>query len=209
MMKYKKSLILTSIIVILPMIVGLILWKQLPDTIAVHFGTDNAPNGWAGKPFAVIGIPLILLVVHLLCLGTTLNDPKKRNVSEKMKALIFWIVPVVSLVCNITVYMAALGKNINISTITGCAVGLVFVIVGNYMPKLKQNYTVGVKLPWTLSSEENWNRTHHLAGWMWIVAGVALMAAGIFNIGSIVIVVILAVALIPAVYSFILYKKGI
>lgn len=209
MMKYKKTIILTSIIVVLPMIAGLILWKQLPDTMAVHFGTDNSPNGWSSKPFAVIGLPMLMLAVHLICVGITLNDPKRKNISEKMKGLIFWIVPVVSLICNISIYMAALGKKINIGMITGCAVGFVFVLVGNYMPKLKQNYTVGIKLPWTLSSEENWNKTHHLAGWLWILAGTALMAAGILDVGNAVIVVILAIMLIPAAYSFILYKKGI
>ena len=209
MMKYKKTIILTSIIVVLPMIAGLILWKQLPDTMAVHFGTDNSPNGWSSKPFAVIGLPVLMLAVHLICVGITLNDPKRKNISEKMKGLIFWIVPVVSLICNISIYMAALGKKINIGMITGCAVRFVFVLVGNYMPKLKQNYTVGIKLPWTLSSEENWNKTHRLAGWLWILAGTALMAAGILDVGNAVIVIILAIMLIPAAYSFILYKKGI
>lgn len=111
------------------MIGGLILWQQLPDSIAVHFGTNNTPDGWAGKPFAVLGIPLLLLAVHLLCIGITLNDPKKKNISEKMKAFIFWIVPILSLVCNLVTYTNALGKKMDVGTIVGFAVGIVFIVV--------------------------------------------------------------------------------
>nr|WP_275450028.1 SdpI family protein [Clostridium massiliodielmoense] len=82
---------------------------------------------------------------------------------------------------------------------------------GNYLPKCKQNYTVGIKLPWTLNSEENWNKTHRLGGYVWMAGGLILCILTWLNIyrqiATIVIVVIISV--IPIVYSFLLYKKGI
>ena len=65
MKKYKRTLIITSMVAISPLIVGLLLWNQLPDVIATHFGSGNVPNGWSSKPFAVLGLPLILLVLHI------------------------------------------------------------------------------------------------------------------------------------------------
>lgn len=79
MKKYKKQLILSSIVTLLPILIGLFLWNRLPDTIATHFGSDNVANGWSSKPFVVFGLPLILLGIHLFCLFTTMNDPKKKH----------------------------------------------------------------------------------------------------------------------------------
>ena len=86
--------------------------------------------------------------------------------------------------------------------------GIVFVSIGNYLPKCKQNYTAGIKIPWTLNSTENWNRTHRLAGWLYILCGIAFFANVFFQWTG-MIWIVLAVAVVPMVYSFILYKKGI
>ena len=81
MKKYKKTLIITSVLIVLPIFVGLLLWSQLPDTIATHFGADNEPNGWSSKPFVVFAMPLIMLVLHWGCIAAILNDPKKKNIA--------------------------------------------------------------------------------------------------------------------------------
>ena len=86
--------------------------------------------------------------------------------------------------------------------------GIIFVILGNYLPKAKQNYTFGYKIPWTLNSEENWNKTHRLAGWLMVIAGIILIINAFF-LFEWVVMVLAAVALAPVVYSYILYKKGI
>ena len=95
-------------------------------------------------------------------------------------------------------------------------VGFLFVVLGNYMPKLQQNYTVGIKLPWTLNSEENWYRTHRLGGKLFMVGGFLIMVEGVFSsvlseeITFIVLMVILMVCtVIPLGYSFWLFKKGV
>ena len=170
MKENKSKVIITSIVTVFPMVIGFLLWNRLPEKIATHFGSEGA-DGWSTKLFAVVISPLILLVIHLFCLGVTLNDPKKRNIGNMMMSVIFWIVPVVSLVSNLSIYGYALGMDLNIDMIVGILVGVMFLLLGNYMSKSHQNYTVGIKLPWTLNSEENWNRTHRLAGKLWIFAG--------------------------------------
>ena len=89
-------------------------------------------------------------------------------------------------------------------------IGLLMIGMGNYLPKSKQSYTMGVKLPWTLNSEENWNRTNRLAGWMWMAGGILLVVNGAFAVSSyMVFAVLIVISGIPAAYSYWLYRKGI
>lgn len=208
MKEYKGKIILTSIVTILPILIGLVLWNRLPDTIATHFGADNVPNGWSSKPFAVIGIPAILLVFHLFALGITLNDPKKRNIGKMMLSVIFWIIPVVSLVVNTATLSYAMGSKIDIGMIANILVGLMFIIMGNYMSKNRQNYTVGIRIPWTLGSEENWDRTHRFASKLWVIGGIIFVINAFVQSILILVVIILMTMIAPMVYSFVLYKKG-
>lgn len=208
MREHKGKIILTSIVTILPILIGLVLWNKLPDTIATHFGADNVPNGWSSKPFAVIGIPAILLVFHLFALGITLNDPKKRNIGKMMLSVIFWIIPVVSLVVNTATLSYAMGSKIDIGMIANILVGLMFIIMGNYMSKNRQNYTVGIRIPWTLGSEENWDRTHRFASKLWVIGGIIFVINAFVQSILILVVIILMTMIAPMIYSFVLYKKG-
>ena len=209
MKKNKWMIILASLVTISPMFVGLILWNRLPDEIATHFDSANAANGWSSKPVAVFGIPLFLLAMHLLCIGVTMNDPRRKNISEKMFQFIIWIVPAASLICCLSSYAIALGIEVNIGMIVNIMVGIVFMILGNYMHKVKQNYTVGIKIPWTLDSEENWNRTHRVSSRLFIFCGLAMIANGFLDSKILLFFIMAVLIVIPYAYSFFLFKKGI
>ena len=88
-------------------------------------------------------------------------------------------------------------------------IGLVLAIVGNYLPKCKQNYTIGIKIPWTLNSEENWNKTHRLAGWIWTFGGLLIMLTGFLGGFWIFFIVVLLMVVAPLVYSYLLHRKGV
>ena len=132
-----------------------------------------------------------------------------NRLPEKMMTLIFWIVPVLSVVSNLSIYGYALGMDVNMEVIVSILMGGIFILLGNYMSKNHQNYTVGIKLPWTLNSEENWNRTHRMAGKLWILAGLVFWGSVFFENNMVPIVIIVVVVTIPMIYSFVLYKKGI
>ena len=191
------------------MLVGLLLWNRLPDMIATHFGSDNTVDGWSSKPFAVFGLPLILLAIHLLCVFVTSADPKRKNISDKFFKWILWIVPIISVAACLACYAVSLGVNVDMGMTVNILVGIVFIIVGNYMHKVKQNYTVGIKLPWTLNSEENWNRTHRMASWFWMIAGIIFIVNAILQIEWFIIPVLVILLVVPIVYSYLLYRKGI
>ena len=98
---------------------------------------------------------------------------------------------------------------IDINLIMPILFGLLFTVIGNYLPKCKQNYTIGIKIPWTLDSEENWNKTHRFAGIFWVVGGLATLVLGLFGGAWAYIPIMLAMGIAPIVYSFLLFRKGI
>lgn len=207
--KNLKMMIITSIFILLPIIAGIILWDELPAQVATHFGKDGEPNGWSPKEFAVFGLPLLLLAVHWVCVAFTGADPKNKNISDKMTALILWLCPVVSIIGCGSTYLYALDESVNSTSIGAMFLGVAFIVIGNYMPKMKQSYTIGIKIPWTLNSEENWNRTHRLAGCVFMIGGIAVTIVGFMQIQWLVFTIFIAMSVIPTAYSYILYKKGI
>ena len=205
----KKLLIVTSIVILLPILWGLIIWSQLPNQIPIHFNVAGQANNFQSKPLAVFGLPLFLLLVHLFVIFMTARDPKNRTMNEKMGKVIYWLTPIVSLSVFYLIYSKALGSTTNPSIFVSALLGLIFVIMGNYMPKLKVNHTVGIRLPWTLQSEDNWHKTHRLAGKLWVLGGlILLIEAGIqFAVPYVMGIVILTIVLIPILYSYQLSRE--
>ena len=207
--KHLKVLIVTSLAILLPILAGVILWNQLPEQIPSHWNASGEVDGWSSKPFAVFGMPLILLAFQWLCVIATGADPKKQNHGDKIVNLVFWIIPVMNLLLSALTYSVAMGKQVRVEVVMPVFIGLLFVVIGNYLPKCQQNYTIGIKIPWTLNSEENWNRTHRLSGWVWLVGGLVIMLCGFFNLLWLMLVCFIIMVLVPFVYSYILHRKGV
>ena len=206
--KNLKVLIITSVILLLPILAGLILWNQLPEQMPTHWNAAGEVDGWSGKAFAVFGLPLIMVAAQWLCMLGTAADPKKSNHSEKVLHLVLWISPVLSVVLHAVTYATALGHAVPMEVVMPILIGLIFTIIGNYMPKCKQNYTIGIKIPWTLDNEENWNRTHRFAGWLWTFCGIAIMCTGFFGGFWVFLPITLLMVLTPIIYSYVLHRKG-
>lgn len=207
MKQYHKTLILTSIVTLLPVVLGLLLWKQLPDSITTHWGFDGTSNGWSSKPMAVFGIPLFLLVIHWFCALATSADPKNKNFNGKPLQLVLWICPVMSLLCDFLIYAAALNYELDPALIMPLFLGLLFMVIGNYLPKCQQNYTIGIKVPWTLNSQENWNRTHRFAGIGWVIGGALIALTCFLQSPALMIALILALTFLPIIYSYTYYLR--
>ena len=207
--KNLKTLIVTSILIVLPVLAGIILWDRLPEQMPTHWNAAGDIDGWTNKPFTVFGLPLILLAGQWLCVLGTLADPKKENHPTKILHLVLWIIPVLSLVLGTITYATALGKTVRVEVIMPILIGLILAVIGNYMPKCKQNYIIGIKIPWTLNSEENWNRTHRFAGWLWTFSGIVVMLTGVFGGFWIFLIIVLLMVLAPILYSYLLFRKGI
>ena len=204
-----KKLIISSAIILFPIIVGWILWNKLPQRIPIHWNLEGAADGYGSKTFAVFGIPAFLLFVHWLCAFGTCFDKKNKDQHQKAINIVFWICPVVSLYVSTMVYLFSFGFNISIPSLSFSLLGITFIIIGNLLPKIKPNRTLGIKLPWTLKSEENWNRTHRLAGWVWVFGGIAIVLSGLLELFWGMIAVLVVMLLVPVIYSIVLYMNGI
>ena len=207
--KNLKTLIITSIIILLPMVAGLVLWNRLPDEVPFHWNAAGEVDGGASKAVAVFVPSAAMLALQWLCMLGTSADPKKQNHPEKVKVLVLWLIPVITVFISALMYVSALGVSVRVETLMPILLGLLFVAIGNYMPKCKQNYTIGIKIPWTLASEENWNRTHRLAGWVWVGGGFVMLLSGFLGIFWLTLVPAIIMVAVPLIYSYILHKKGI
>ncbi len=189
----KKTLIITSIVTMLPVLIGIICWNRLPDVMATHFGFNNEANGFSSKAFAVFGLPLILLAVLWVGAFVTAHDPKRQNISPKMFSLMLWIAPVISLVAAATIYPVNLGYELDIAFFSELLLGLMFIIIGNYLPKARQNYTIGI----------------NLAGYLWMICGILMILISLtrFVPAEWLVGIFLIMVLVPCIYSFWLHAE--
>ena len=205
--KNKVTLIITTLVMLIPMFIGLLLWNQLPEQIPSHWNIHGEVDGWSSKAFAVFFFPALLMAIHWVCVFASCADPKAKNYHPKMIRLVLWICPVLSLLLNSMVYATALGYQLSVEIIMPLLVGLMFIIVGNLLPKCRQSYTMGIKLPWTLASEENWNKTHRFGGKVWTVGGVIIMATAFLGSFWLLIATMVVMVAAPTIYSYCLYRK--
>lgn len=206
-MNRKKMILLTSLLTLLPMLLGLLLWNRLPEEMPIHFNSHGEVDDWGSKAFVVFFLPLFLFVMHLITGFITLHDPKKQNIGDKIFLLILFIIPSVAVLECVLTYGSAFGIAFSPNMLGNLFLGIIFTIVGNYLPKSRQNYTVGIKLPWTLNDAENWNKTHRFAGILWTLCGILLLINTFVNLTYLPIGILLCAALLPCVYSFVLYTR--
>lgn len=202
------ELILTTIVCLIPVIAGIILYSRLPDRIATHWDAQGNVNGMSSKFTGAIIFPGILVLLNVIFPLLLRIDPKYENMNSKLKTISHWIIPVVAMFCSGATLAAGLGMKTHVEVIAPMLVGVLFVLVGNYLPKTKQSYTMGIKLPWTLNSEENWNHTHRMAGFLWVVGGFLIIICGFLPWKIIpVIVITVIMVVVPSVYSYLYYRK--
>ena len=205
--KNKGTLIVTTLVLLVPMLIGLLLWNKLPEQVPTHWNINGEIDGWSSKAFTVFGLPCILLALHWICVLASHTDPESKNYHPKMIRLVLWICPAIGLVLCALVYAAALGQSLSVEIIMPLLVGMMFIIVGNLLPKCRQSYTMGIKLPWTLDNEENWNKTHRFGGKVWVVGGIFTMATAFVGNFWILLGVLAAMVAVPTIYSYSLYRR--
>lgn len=208
--KHKWALLITSVVILLPILGGLLLWDTLPDQIPFHWNIQGQVDGWVTRPVAVFVMPFVLLGFQWLCFFASAWDPKQRNINKKVLGLVLWIVPVLNILLHTMTYLSALNRRVDVSVVIPLFFGVLFVFIGNLMPKCKQSYTLGIKLPWTLNDEQNWNATHRLAGKLWVVGGLLIMLACLLPpvaAFATMMGILVVMCGVPTVYSYRYYKK--
>lgn len=130
-----KSLIITSIVCLLPMLLGIALFDALPDNMAIHFDINNKPDNYASKEFTVFGLPVLMAILQIVCCFINDINAKKHGDRIKLETVTKWIIPIMSMILYIVTLGYSLGWNLDIRKVAAVIVGIIFLVIGNYLPK--------------------------------------------------------------------------
>lgn len=206
----RKSFWVSQGVCLLPILLSLIFYDQMPEKVATHFDVNFVPDGYSPKWQAAFMIPGILFFLNIFVWFMLDNDPRKAGINPIMRRISQWIIPVLSVTVQSAIIFYSIADNVNLVRMIPLMVGVMLMLIGNYMPKCRQNYTAGIRLPWTLSSEENWNRTHRFGGKAMVAGGILLALCSFIKVNlAVVLLIVLLFTAVPVIYSYILYKKGI
>lgn len=208
--KFKKESVISVIIsILLFAIVNLLFYKKMPETLPTHWGFNNKIDGYSSKFTTLITTPLLLIFLNIFSCFMLDNDPKNKDKNNFVITIGKATIPLVMLITFVISVFYGLGKEINVMVIISIFVGFLLILIGNYLPKTKRNYTVGIKLPWTLNSDENWNKTHRLAGYFFILGGIFFLFTPFIGNEYLIFITFIIIGIIPTIYSFYLYKNGV
>ena len=208
---------LVGLMIIAPLIYGAIIYPQLPSRIPTHFNIEGKADAWGGPSSIFIGpgiMGAVSIFVYILMSNLKTFDPKKYDEANDTLYSNFAVLTVafLSALSTIIIYSSTHADEINVGKLILPLIGLSFAGLGWYMPKFKQNYFVGFKLPWTLENETNWNETHKVAGKLWIYGGLFQAVVTFIlpmKFGMIAFMLAIAVmVIIPSIFSYRLFKKG-
>lgn len=203
-----KTVLITCGVCLLPMLLGILTYNQLPNQIPIHWNIAGEIDGYASKAIFVFLLPVLMCGVQLLSLFMMSADPKYKNYSAKMARIVIWIIPFITIILEFITYAIVFGYNISVNIVIPMCIGVLFIVLGNYLPKCRQNFTLGYRLPWTLNNEDNWNKSNRLAGYIMVIGGFLVIILSIFDLAFWAILGFIPVfLLVPAVYSFLLYHK--
>lgn len=190
----------------------LAVYGALPERVPTHWNVRGEVDGWSDRMRAALMMPAMAAGIWVLLVVLRRIDPRRRHY-ERFDST-FWLLVNVMVMffaaMHVLVLGAALGWPVDISRAVLVMVGLMFAVLGNYLPRVKSNWWMGIRTPWTLESEEVWRRTHRVAGYTFVVGGMlAVVAALLPTTASFVLAMIglTAAGIIPAIYSYVAYRR--
>ncbi len=187
-------------------------WQHVPERMPIHWNLQGQPDGYGGKFVGLLLLPLIALGVYPALSFLPRLDPGYRNYQNFATA--YHVIRISVLMLLGAVYgvtlLAALGYQVDMTTVVCALVGAMLIVFGNFMGKIRPNWFVGVRTPWTLSSKLSWDKTHRLAGWLFIAIGILMFALAIVPTQWMLVATItLAGAMVVwlVVYSYLVYRN--
>lgn len=206
-----KSYLVSIISILIAVIIGAVALPSLPEQFVSHWGPNGEPDGYTTKFIGVLLIPFIMACILLLKAVLPKIDPKRNNF-EKFQhpyTIITEMITVFLLLIHVSIVLFNLGYQVDMEFVVVLGISLLFVVLGNYLPKIKHNYSMGVRTPWTLSSETVWAKTHRLAGKAFVLSGL-VMGVMAFTDVSFLVATLVPLGLLLVVItmmSYVYYKK--
>lgn len=209
-MKQTGTRIVSLIFVVVMLGVAVWIYPHLPAQTPSHWGADGTVNGWMPRFWAAAIWPLLMLGLSLIYALLPVISPRKFEIAPfaRTYGIIVMATLAFLLVVGTTALLAGAGYHVSVELVAPIAVGALLMVIGNFMGKFRKNFFVGIRTPWTLTSDVVWERTHRLAGWLFVVAGLVWIVGGLQHASPVVLVVAaLAAGFIPAIYSYFLYRR--
>ena len=207
-----KEMIWPILLGLLPIVIGLVLYGQLPDQLPIHWGLNGQANAYMGKLLAILLMPGLMIALNVvLHVAVVLNLGKSAN--PKMAKLLMWVLPIMAIVIQSLSFSEALGYHLSISLFVMCIIGILFLVLGNYIPKSTINRAIGFRFPSTLNNPDNWQKTNRLGGIMLVISGLLFIIGGVISLWYPIIIfpvfifMMVTVVLIPLIYSMRLARK--
>jgi uncharacterized membrane protein len=191
--------------------VSVLYYPQLPDRVATHWGMSGEPNGWSSRLWGAWMLPLLMAVMWVIMRATPHLDPKRANYANFSAVYETLIVATLAFMlgAHILILAAASGQKVNVGRLVMMGIGAFFIVIGVILPRIHPNWFVGIRTPWTLTSDLSWNATHRVGGWLFAVIGAAtLVTAGIEPKTAtwVLIVGVAAAVLVMFVYSYVVWR---
>jgi len=201
-------------LVIAALAVGVSIWAypQLPPTIATHWNVGGTADGFSSRATAVLIMPLVIIGLTGLFNVLPKLDPRRANYAKFIDT--YWLIAnaviLFILIGHGMIVATGLGYPVKVDRVMPIGIGVLFIVLGNYLTRVEPNWFIGIRTPWTLSSDTVWRKTHRTGGWLMVVGGFVLAASVFLPQGAflpLLIAAILIVAVIPVVQSYILWKR--
>ncbi|MGG0750524.1 SdpI family protein [Priestia megaterium] len=199
-------------ITLLTLVAWLVALPHLPATMPIHWGANGEADGFATKINAMILTVGIMVLIYFVIAFVPRIDPRKENYKyfSKTYNILLNAVLLLFFFVNMSTILQGLGYNVPMSYIAPIMAGLVFIIIGNYLQRVRSNYFMGIRTPWTLSNENVWKKTHRLSGKLFFIGGLLILISAFLPDGYKSVImwgsIVLCVA-IPYLYSYVAYKK--
>jgi uncharacterized membrane protein len=200
------------VVAVLAAAVSVWAYARLPETVATHWNLQGTPDGYSSRAWAAAVMPLVTLCLTGLFNVLPKMDPRRENYAQFLDS--YWLIANAVLafsgLAHVLILANGMGYTVQVDRLIPVGLGLLFTFLGNYLTRVEPNWFVGVRTPWTLSSDTVWRKVHRTAGWLFVIAGLVI-ATGAFAprraFVPLFITAIVAAAGIPVVQSYILWRR--
>ena len=193
-------------------IFALAVYSRLPERLPTHWNARGQVDGWMDKPWGALMFPLMATGTLALLWLLRRVDPRARNIDRFRDEwfLVTNLIFVLFLAMEVLTLGHAMGWPVDIERMVPLTVGVLFIGIGNYLPRIRSNWFMGIRTPWTLDNERVWRATHRVGGRTFVAAGLIIMLSAVLPAAARTVAMLVAVALgagVPLVYSYVAYRR--